>query len=76
MNIGNPTEYTIRQLAEMAIEVTGSSSELTFGPLPVDDPTRRQPDITMAQKHLGWAPTVELREGLTRTADYFRSVLD
>ncbi len=76
VNIGNPTEYTIRQLAEMAIDVTGSSSELTFGPLPVDDPTRRQPDITMAQKHLGWAPTVELREGLTRTADYFRTVLD
>ena len=76
VNIGNPTEYTIRQLAEMAIDVTGSSSELTFGPLPVDDPTRRQPDITMAQKHLGWEPTVELREGLTRTADYFRSVLD
>ena len=64
MNIGNPTEYTIRQLAEMAIEVTGSSSELTFGPLPVDDPTRRQPDITLARKHLGWEPTVELREGL------------
>ena len=76
VNIGNPTEYTIRQLAELAIEVTGSSSELTFGPLPVDDPTRRQPDITLAREHLGWEPTVELREGLERTADYFRSVLD
>jgi dTDP-glucose 4,6-dehydratase len=76
VNIGNPTEYTIRQLAELAIEVTGSSSGLTFGPLPVDDPTRRQPDITLAREHLGWEPTVELREGLERTADYFRSVLD
>jgi dTDP-glucose 4,6-dehydratase len=76
VNIGNPTEYTIRQLAELAIEVTGSSSELTFGPLPVDDPTRRQPDITLAREHLGWTPTVELREGLERTADYFRGVLD
>jgi dTDP-glucose 4,6-dehydratase len=76
VNIGNPTEYTIRQLAEMAIEVTGSSSELSFGPLPVDDPARRQPDITLARKHLGWEPTVELREGLARTAEYFRSVLD
>jgi dTDP-glucose 4,6-dehydratase len=76
VNIGNPTEYTIRQLAELAIEVTGSSSELTFEPLPVDDPTRRQPDITLARKHLGWEPTIELREGLERTAEYFRGVLD
>jgi dTDP-glucose 4,6-dehydratase len=75
VNIGNPTEYTIRQLAEMAIELTGSSSALSFGPLPVDDPTRRQPDLTLARKHLGWEPRVELREGLTRTAEYFRSVL-
>ena len=76
VNIGNPVEYTIRQLAEMAIEVTGSSSELTFGPLPVDDPARRQPDITQARAELGWEPTIELREGLERTAAYFRGVLD
>ena len=76
VNIGNPVEYTIRQLAEMAIEVTGSASELTFGPLPVDDPTRRQPDITQARAKLGWEPTIELREGLERTAAYFRGVLD
>jgi dTDP-glucose 4,6-dehydratase len=75
VNIGNPTEYTIRQLAELAIEVTGSSSDLTFGPLPVDDPARRQPDNTLARQHLGWEPTVELREGLERTAEYFRGVL-
>jgi hypothetical protein len=76
VNIGNPTEYTIRQLAELAIELTGSSSDLTFGPLPVDDPTRRQPDLTLARARLGWEPAVELREGLQHTAQYFRSVLD
>ena len=75
VNIGNPTEYTIAQLADVVLEVTGSSSELTFEPLPVDDPTQRQPDITKARELLGWAPTVELREGLQRTADYFRKVL-
>jgi nucleoside-diphosphate-sugar epimerase len=76
VNIGNPTEYTIRQLAELSIELTGSSSNLSFGPLPVDDPTRRQPDLTLARARLGWEPAVELREGLQRTAEYFRSVLD
>ena len=75
VNIGNPTEYTIRQLAEMALEVTGSKSELTYLPLPVDDPTQRQPDITKARQLLGWEPTVELREGLERTAAFFRGVL-
>ncbi|WP_116996212.1 UDP-glucuronic acid decarboxylase family protein [Desertimonas flava] len=75
VNIGNPAEYTIGQLAEMAIEVTGSTSELTYLPLPVDDPAQRQPDITKARELLGWAPTVELREGLERTAEYFRTVL-
>jgi dTDP-glucose 4,6-dehydratase len=75
VNIGNPTEYTIRQLAELAIELTGSSSDLSFGPLPVDDPTRRQPDLTLARARLGWEPAVELREGLQRTAEYFRRVL-
>ena len=75
INIGNPVEYTIRQLAEMAVEVTGSSSELHQLPLPVDDPSQRQPDITNARKLLGWEPTVELRDGLERTAEYFRSRL-
>ena len=75
VNIGNPDEYTIRQLAEMAIEVTGSSSELVVRPLPVDDPAQRQPDITKARTLLGWAPTVELRDGFERTAEYFRDVL-
>jgi nucleoside-diphosphate-sugar epimerase len=74
-NIGNPAEYTIKQLAEMTLELTGSQSELKYLPLPVDDPAQRQPDITKARTLLGWEPTVELREGLTRTAEYFRSVL-
>ncbi len=75
VNIGNPKEFTIRQLAEQVLEVTGSTSEVNFLPLPVDDPTQRQPDITIARERLGWAPTVELREGLERTAEYFRRVL-
>jgi dTDP-glucose 4,6-dehydratase len=75
VNIGNPEEYTIRQLAEMTLETTGSSSTLTFVPLPVDDPTQRQPDITRARELLGWDPTVGLAEGLRRTAEYFRSAI-
>jgi len=76
VNIGNPnTEQTILQLAQLAIEVTGSSSEIVFEPLPVDDPTQRQPDITKARELLGWEPTVELVDGLERTAAYFRTKL-
>ena len=75
VNIGNPEEYTIRQLAEMTLDVTGSSSQLSFVPLPIDDPAQRQPDITRARELLGWEPTVGLREGLERTAEYFRTVV-
>ncbi len=76
VNIGNPdTQQTIRELAELAIEVTGSSSEVVYEPLPVDDPTQRQPDIARARDLLGWEPTVGLREGLERTAAYFRAKL-
>ncbi len=75
VNIGNPDEYTIRQLAELTLEVTGSSSTLSFVPLPVDDPAQRQPDITRARELLGWEPTIGLREGLERTAEYFRTVV-
>jgi dTDP-glucose 4,6-dehydratase len=76
VNIGNPdTEYSILELAQLAIEVTGSSSEIVFEPLPVDDPTQRQPDITKARQLLGWEPTVGLRDGLERTAAYFRQKL-
>jgi nucleoside-diphosphate-sugar epimerase len=75
VNIGNPTEYTILELARMVLDVTGSSNDLVFEPLPVDDPTQRRPDITLARSALGWEPTVDLRTGLTRTAEYFRSIL-
>jgi dTDP-glucose 4,6-dehydratase len=75
VNLGNDAEYTIRQLAELAIEVTGSSSEIISAPLPVDDPTQRRPDLTLARQLLGWEPSVDLREGLTRTAEYFRNAL-
>jgi len=71
VNIGNPDEFTIKELAELVLEVTGSSSELVYEPLPVDDPTQRKPDITLARKELGWEPKVRLREGLERTAAYF-----
>ena len=76
VNIGNPNEYTIKQMAEVALEVTGSKSVIEYLPLPVDDPMQRQPDITLARSILGWEPQVGLREGLQRTADYFRTVLE
>jgi UDP-glucuronate decarboxylase len=72
VNIGNPTEFTIRALAEEVIELCDSSSTLEFRPLPQDDPTQRQPDITLARRELGWEPTVELRDGLRRTIGHFR----
>jgi dTDP-glucose 4,6-dehydratase len=75
VNVGNPHEFTVRQLAELVLEVTGSSSELVYEPLPVDDPAQRQPDIGLARTALGWEPRIELREGLTRTADWFRRTL-
>jgi dTDP-glucose 4,6-dehydratase len=75
VNIGNPTELTIRELAEAVLDVTGSASELVFEPLPVDDPAQRRPDITKAREVLGWEPTVELREGLERTVPWFREQL-
>jgi dTDP-glucose 4,6-dehydratase len=75
VNIGNPTEFTVRELAEMVLAVTGSSSDVVYQPLPVDDPTQRQPDITLARTALGWEPRVGLREGLERTADWMRALL-
>ena len=75
MNLGNPNEFTIRQLAETVIELTGSRSELTFLPLPSDDPRQRQPDITMAREMLDWEPTTLLRDGLVRTIKYFDQLL-
>jgi len=75
VNLGNPSEFTIRQLADLAIEMTGSRSELRFLPLPQDDPRQRQPNITLARERLGWEPTVALREGLRRTIGYFDALL-
>jgi nucleoside-diphosphate-sugar epimerase len=74
-NIGNPNEFTVRQLAEMVIELTGTTSRVVQRDLPVDDPKVRQPDITRAREMLGWEPSVTLRDGVTRTIEYFRSVL-
>ncbi len=76
VNLGNPGEYTIRQLAEKVIEITGSKSKIEYRDLPQDDPTRRKPDITLAKETLGWAPAVHLDEGLRKTVDYFASVLE
>ena len=76
INVGNPGEFTIRQLAEMTIELTNSSSKLVFRPLPQDDPKRRRPDITKAKAILGWEPTTPLREGLAHTIAYFADLLD
>ena len=75
INIGNPGEFTIRELAEKVIAMTGSKSKLTFLPLPQDDPLQRKPDIAKAEQHLGWHPTVALDRGLERTVAYFEGLL-
>ncbi|MGR6466876.1 UDP-glucuronic acid decarboxylase family protein [Rhizobium sp. PAMB 3182] len=75
VNIGNPNEFTIRALAELVLELTGSSSKLVFKPLPQDDPVQRQPDIAKAKELLDWQPTVELREGLEKTIRYFEGLI-
>ena len=74
VNLGNPGEFTIRELAEIVLELTGAKGQLVFEPLPADDPRQRQPDISLAAKHLQWKPTIPLREGLERTIAWFRSV--
>ena len=76
VNTGNPNEFTIKELAEKVIELTGSSSELIYKPLPSDDPTQRQPDITLAKEKLGWEPKVQLEEGLKKTIPYFEGLLE
>jgi UDP-glucuronate decarboxylase len=73
VNLGNPDEFTIRQLAETVIRLTGSKSKIVLHPLPPDDPSQRQPDISVARTKLGWQPTVKLEEGLTKTIEYFRA---
>ena len=74
VNIGNPGEFTILQLAQMIIELTGSSSKIDYQPLPADDPKQRRPDILLAQKQLGWQPKTTLKEGLISTIQYFRDM--
>ena len=75
VNIGNPFEFSIKELAERVIELTGSSSKLEYKPLPSDDPTQRQPDITLAKKLLEWEPKIQLEEGLKKTILYFEACL-
>ena len=75
VNLGNPVEFTIRELAETVIDLTGSSSKLVFKPLPGDDPRQRKPDISLAEKWLDWRPETDLRTGLTRTIAYFEELL-
>ena len=75
VNLGNPGEFTIKQLAEMVIEMIGSKSELTFMDLPQDDPLQRCPDITLAKSKLDWEPTIPLQQGLEKTIAYFKDLV-
>jgi len=74
VNIGNPGEFTIMQLAELVMELVGKKCKVTHKPAPADDPRQRQPDITLARKRLGWEPQIPLREGLAKTIEWFRSI--
>ena len=74
VNLGNPVEFTINELAELVIEHTGSKSEIIHEPLPADDPTRRRPDISLALEKLGWEPQIPLREGIVKTVDWFQDI--
>ena len=75
VNLGNPTEFTIRQLAEAVLQKVETPSKIVEKPLPADDPTQRKPDITLAQKLISWEPKVALKEGLDRTIPYFREII-
>jgi dTDP-glucose 4,6-dehydratase len=74
-NVGNPVEYTVKQLAELVVQLTGTSTPIVYEPLPIDDPKVRQPDITRARTMLGWEPVVPVQEGLVRTIEYFRGLV-
>jgi len=76
INLGNPTEFTIKELAQKVLSMTSSSSTLVEKPLPSDDPTQRKPDISLAKEVLDWSPQVELEEGLERTIPHFRALLE
>jgi UDP-glucuronate decarboxylase len=73
INLGNPGEFTMLELAQQILELTGSSSKIEQRPLPKDDPSRRRPDISLARQHLGWEPKIALREGLIKTIEYFKT---
>jgi UDP-glucuronate decarboxylase len=75
VNLGNPVEFTILQLAEMVKKMTNSSSEIIHLPLPQDDPAQRQPNIDLAKKELNWKPSIPLEEGLKKTIDYFKTLV-
>jgi dTDP-glucose 4,6-dehydratase len=75
VNIGNPNEFTILECAQQVIKVTGSKSQITYEPLPPDDPKQRQPDITKARTQLGWEPNIQLEEGLKLSLDHFRKAV-
>lgn len=75
VNIGNPGEFSIKELAEIIIDMTNSKSKIVFKPLPQDDPLQRRPDISLAKAELGWEPKVDLREGLSKTISYFRNII-
>lgn len=75
VNIGNPGEFTMLELAELVLKIVGGKSKLVFQPLPQDDPKQRQPDITLAKEKLGWAPVVRLEDGLKETVSYFKEIL-
>jgi len=75
VNVGNPGEFTMLELAEKVIEITNSKSKLKFMPLPQDDPMQRQPDITLAKKELGWVPKIKLEDGLVKTIEYFKKII-
>src|SRR5213079_2488517 len=74
VNIGNPFEFTMKELAEIVVQLTASKSELVNKPLPADDPVQRQPNIDLARQKLGWEPKVQLREGLMKTIEYFKGL--
>jgi UDP-glucuronate decarboxylase len=75
VNLGNPVEFTILELAQQVIEMTGSQSKIVFHPLPSDDPRQRQPDISLAAERLHWQPTINLKAGLKKTIEYFEAIL-
>jgi dTDP-glucose 4,6-dehydratase len=75
VNIGNPDEYTVMDLARIVLDATATGSSLVYAPLPIDDPSRRRPDIELAQRILGWRPEISLREGVLRTVDWFRGII-